>query len=234
LADEHELVLLDLLPDTESNIHTVDLSSDMKNWSYLFKDVDVVLHMAANSYHLAEWPDLIKPNIDAVINVYQACAEYNVARVVFASSSHVLSGYQKHDSVPLFDSETIPLPGNPYGATKLFGERQAKKFSQQYDITTVNVRIGWNPPITDLSADWVNDWLKKMWISDRDFCHLVDCCISAPLLPKWSVINGVSANSQSAWSFIEGRDLLGYHPLDNAFDTRQEETNLSKYTSLHY
>lgn len=218
LSDEHELVLLDLDAAPDSEIHAIDLSSNVKGWAYLFKNIDVVIHFAANSSHLADWPELIRPNIDAVLNVYNACALSKVPRVVYASSSHVYGSESADEPIASFDSNTIPLPSSPYGSSKLFGEQIAKSFLRTDEIFTIILRLGWNAPITDFSAVWVDEWLKKIWISDRDFHHLVDCCLAVQFVPECMLINGISANKESHLSLLDATELLGYQPRDNAFD----------------
>jgi hypothetical protein len=198
-------------------IHAVDLSIWDEGWGHLFKDVDVVVHFAANPGPGATWADLVAPNMDMVLNVYQASVANGVKRVVFASSNHVMSGYGG-GNVPMLRSDTPPCPGNPYGATKLFGERVGKHFSEYRGISSINVRIGWNRR-GDNSAPGpdADDWMRWLWLSDRDYCQLMERCINAPMPLRWTVINGMSNNTGMPWDLTEARELLGYEPEDNAF-----------------
>ncbi len=122
LSDEYELVLSSLHPRGDPSIQPADLSVWDENWVALFAGVDVVIHLAANPSPQAAWADLVSANVDMVLNVCEACVANDVGRLVFASSNHVMSGYQRKD-VPLLRSDTPPCPGNPYGATKLFSVR---------------------------------------------------------------------------------------------------------------
>ena len=60
-------------------------------------------------------------------------------------------------------------------------------------------------------------WSKPLWLSDRDYGQLMDCCIQAPATVRWAVINGVSGNTGTPWDLSEARELVGYSPVDNAF-----------------
>jgi uronate dehydrogenase len=220
LSGHYRLVLTSLHSHGDPNIQPADLSIWDKSWVALFKGVNTVIHLAANPSQRAAWTELVGPNIDMLLNVYEACVTNQVGRLIFASSNHVLSGYQGSDA-PILRSDTPPCPGNPYGTTKLLGERIGKHFSDRHGISSINVRIGWNRKghnnFPDLDTD---DWDKKLWLSDRDYCHLMDCCINSPATVRWAVINGVSDNTDTLWDLSEARELVGYSPLDNAFDRR--------------
>jgi NAD(P)-dependent dehydrogenase (short-subunit alcohol dehydrogenase family) len=218
LQDRYKLVLLGSHVKGNKTGHHFDLSVWDEAWAALFDNVDVAVHLAANPSPSATWTDLIPANIDMVLNVYEACLAGGVSRVVFASSNHVMSGY-RHGEIAALCSDTPPDPGNPYGATKLMGERIGKSYSERHGISSINVRIGWNrhnrPNVP--SAD-MGEWGRRMWLSDRDYCQLMECCITAPRSLKWAVINGVSKNTGTRWSLTEAEELLGYRPVDDAFD----------------
>lgn len=92
LAGHVQLVLIDLSQSHE--VHAADLSRLDDSWISLFRDVDCVVHLAGNPVAYHDWPDLIGPNVDAMLNVFHAAALHQVKRVVFASSNHVMGGYQ--------------------------------------------------------------------------------------------------------------------------------------------
>jgi uronate dehydrogenase len=54
-----------------------------------------------------------------------------------------------------------------------------------------------------------------MWLSDRDFLHLMDRCLVADLSEPFVIVNGVSANSGMKWDLEPGRRLIGYEPQDD-------------------
>jgi nucleoside-diphosphate-sugar epimerase len=216
LKDRYELVLLSHHSTADPTVHSFDLGIWDEAWVNLFDKVDVTVHLAANPSPHAGWSELIPANVDMVLNVYEACTTAGVGRVIFASSNHVMSGYRDSE-IPLLRSDTPPCPGNPYGASKLMGERVGKSFSEHHGVSSINVRIGWNRRQRNTPGPDMGDWGRKMWLSDRDYCHLMECCINAPRSLKWAVINGVSNNSGTEWDLTEARKQVGYQPADDAF-----------------
>ena len=59
------------------------------------------------------------------------------------------------------------------------------------------------------------DWFRLMWLSNRDYCHLMERCILTDSGPPFAVINGMSANTGMRWDLVHTRQLLGYDPQDD-------------------
>lgn len=223
LEGRYELVLLSRHSRGDEKIQEADLSLWQASWVRSFEKVDALVHLAANPDPNAPWRNLVKPNIDMLLNVYEAAVEHGVKRLVFASSNHVMSGY-RGGAIPSLRSDTPPHPGNPYGATKLFGERIGKSFSERHGISSINVRIGWNQRGSkNIPTPSMGDWGRWMWLSDRDYCQLMECCIKAPEAPRWIIINGISNNAGSPWDLSEARRQVGYQPRDDAFDPQWKD-----------
>ncbi|XP_065184005.1 uncharacterized protein LOC135814764 [Sycon ciliatum] len=72
-------------------------------------------------------------------------------------------------------------------------------------------------PLDD--SQFLREWFRNTWLSNRDFCTLCSKCISGQL-PTTSkgfyIVNAVSANAGSHWDLEAGKDLLGYEPQDDA------------------
>lgn len=229
LAGRFELRLLDRDPRGDADIVAADLAT-WGDWSKLFAGVDTVFHFAADPEAFHPWPDLIGPNVDALIHAYQAAAAGGVRRVVFASSNHVMGGYQDDPGVCLTD-DTPPRPGlrytvdgvprtsTAYASAKLFGERLGKCYAESHGLETVAVRVGWvwrgGPNKPHRLPGERGEWFRLMWLSDRDFLHLMDRCLVAELPRKFVVVNGTSANSGMPWSLEPAHGVLGYDPQDD-------------------
>jgi nucleoside-diphosphate-sugar epimerase len=84
--------------------------------------------------------DVIPHNIDAVLSLFEAARSAGVPRV-FASSNWVLGGH-RFGRGPL-GAATEPAPLNPYGMSKLMGERIGAHFAAVHGMTVVCIRIGW-------------------------------------------------------------------------------------------
>lgn len=229
LAGRLEVRGLDREPRAEPGVVEADLSR-WGDWHQLFRGVDVVFHLAADPEAYRAWPELIGPNVDALFHVYQAGVLGGVRRVVFASSNHVMGGYQDEPGVLLSD-DTPPRPGlryrvdgvprssSAYAAAKLMGERLGRCYAESHGLQTIAVRIGWvwragaNEP-ANLPAER-GEWFRLMWLSDRDYLQLMDRCLVADLPTKFVVVNGMSANTGMPWDLEPGRRFLGYEPQDD-------------------
>jgi len=125
--------------------------------------------------------------VDAMLNVYEAAAMHGVRRFIFASSNHVMGGYQDGPPVPITE-RLPPKPGlrytadgaerfsGAYAAKKLFGERVGRLYALARGMEVIAARIGWvwrgiNEP-EHLPTER-GEWFRNMWLSDRDFLHLM-------------------------------------------------------------
>ena len=226
----YELRLLDVDPRGDATVVQADLSQWNQAWFRHFEGVDVVVHLAANAVAHQTWDTLIEPNIDAVINLFQAAARAGVHRVVYASSNHVMGGYKDDPEPVRLAVDLPPRPGaryvaqgeqrdsTPYGSAKLYGERLGACFANSTGISVIAVRIGWVRPGENRAADVPAErgpWFRMMWLSNRDFCQLMERCIEADRSIRFAVVNGMSANTGMRWDIEHTRRLLGYEPQDD-------------------
>ncbi|RMH15373.1 MAG: NAD-dependent epimerase/dehydratase family protein [Gammaproteobacteria bacterium] len=104
------------------------------------KDIDVIVHLAANT---GVAPSVEDPRKDCVTNVigtlnYLEGARFNgVKRFVFASSGAPLG-----EQEPPLHEEMAPHPVSPYGASKLAGEGYCSAYYRTFGIETVALRFG--------------------------------------------------------------------------------------------
>jgi uronate dehydrogenase len=235
LEGRYDLRLLDRESHGDTAIHPCDLATWSEDWTRLFQGADVVVHLAADPTAQQTWPNLIAPNVDAVIHVFQAAVRYNVRRVVYASSNHVMGGYKDDPESPRLTVDIPPRPGahyevngqardsTPYASAKLFGERLGYCVAQAQGVSVVAIRIGWvqqgeNRP--ESIPQGRGSWFRLMWLSNRDFCHLMERCLLADLPAAFVVVNGMSNNTGMRWDIEHTRSVLGYEPQDDV--TRPE------------
>ena len=175
-------------------------------------------------------PNLVGPNVDAVIHVCAAAVAAGVKRVIFASSNHVLGGYKDERGPAKLTPDTPPRPGaryevqgeqrdsSPYGATKLFGERLGKCYVDMHGLSVIALRIGWVRSGDNLAREVPPErgpWFRMMWLSNRDFCQIVERCIEADASIRFAVLNAMSANTGMRWDIEATRRLIGYEPQDD-------------------
>ncbi len=104
------------------------------------QQADVVFHLAA----IPSVPRSIRDpvpsheiNVDGTFNVFRACADAQVRRVVYAASS---SAYGDTDVLPKVES-MLPRPKSPYAVQKLMGEYYAGVFHSCFALETVSLRF---------------------------------------------------------------------------------------------
>jgi uronate dehydrogenase len=229
LEGRYALRLLDIDPRGDAAIVPADLGRWDPAWVEQFNGVDAVVHLAADPTAHQTWPNLLGPNVDAVVNVFLAAARAGVRRVVYASSNHVMGGYQE-DPAPRLTTDMPPRPGahyvsngerrdsTPYGSAKLFGERVGKGFAEAHGLSVIAVRIGWVRPAENRPEDVPAErgpWFRLMWLSNHDYCQLMERCLRADLPTPFVVVNGMSANTGMRWDIEPTRRLLGYAPQDD-------------------
>jgi NAD+ dependent glucose-6-phosphate dehydrogenase len=224
------LILVDRDRRGDSFVHPIDLSRWTESLAALCQEADVLVHLAADATATQRWPELIAPNIDATLNIFNAAVAGSVSRIIYASSNHVMGGYKDDPEPRLLTTELEPRPGTEYqvdnerresrayGATKLFGERVGKTFAETFRRTVIAVRIGWVRPGGNRAEDIPAEreaWFRDMWLSDRDYCQLMECCIQAAVPTGFHIINGMSANAGMRWDLSSARELVGYQSVDD-------------------
>jgi uronate dehydrogenase len=190
----------------------------------------VVVHLAADPTAQQTWPNIIGPNVDAVVNVFQACVQHGVQRIVYASSNHVMGGYKDVTDPWQLTTTLPPWPGaryvvageqrdsTPYASAKLFGERLGHALSTATTLSVLAIRLGWvqkgdNRP-QDISPDR-DPWFRLMWLSNRDYLQLMEKCLVADPRIRFAVLNAMSANTGMRWDLSEICRILGYAPQDD-------------------
>lgn len=230
LEARYEVRLLDINPRGDSEIIAADLSQWRQSWIKRVAGAEVIVHLAADPTAHQTWEKLVAPNIDAVVNILQASVQTGVKRVIYASSNHVMGGYQHLPEPKKLTTDIPPLPGagyvsdgaernsTAYGAAKLFGERMGKCYVDSFGLSVIAVRIGWVRPGDNLPQEVPKDrgdWFRLMWLSNRDFCHLMECCIKAHDGIGFVVVNGMSNNTGMRWDIEHTRRVVGYEPQDD-------------------
>ncbi len=152
IDDGHEVnVIDDLSTGKEENINPKakffkrDLTEINKLWAYqvdeMFKDVDVVFHLAclARVQPSIEEPHLYHDkNVNGLVDVLEACRTHKVKKFVFSSSSSVYGDVEEKD-LPTSEEDTL-TPMSPYAIHKLIGEEYCKLYSKLYSIDTISLR----------------------------------------------------------------------------------------------
>lgn len=117
--------------------------SDTENINKLFKseNFDAVCNLAAQAgvrYSIENPHAYIQSNVVGFINILEACRNYNVKNLSYASSSSV---YGLNKSQPFKTSDHTDHPISLYAATKKSNEMMAHTYSHLYNISTTGLRF---------------------------------------------------------------------------------------------
>jgi NAD+ dependent glucose-6-phosphate dehydrogenase len=215
----------DFVPDRSSGRFRVADLSEEKEARRSAEGMDAVVHLAADPRGDAPWESILKNNIIATRNVFEACRQANVKRVIFASSIMVSWGYRSEEpylslakgrpglipeSIPMVTHQSQVRPTTDYAAGKLLGEAQAQSLADTSDISAICVRIGWvvpenTPPSTG----------QDIWCSLGDINRLIECALKAPDELSFGIFYGLSESPYRWLDIAHGREVLGYVPEDS-------------------
>jgi len=227
LANDFDLLGLDAAQGTGVTI-VADLAKGGRRARRAFAGQDAVIDLAADSRVGAPWDRVLRNNLAATINVFEAARDAGVKRVVFASPNHAVGLYEReepyarivrgdyegldHAAIPLLTSEHPVRPDSPYGVGKAFGEALGRYYSEEFGLSVICLRIG-----TCNRVDRPEDAREfATLLSHADLVRLVECCLQAPASVRYAVYFGVSDNTWRFWDLEPARDQIGYEPRDDA------------------
>lgn len=223
LVDKYDLLLADLhfdrlVPDIrERTEQRVINLADPQACLELTSGIDRVIHLAGNPLPDADfYADLLDNNIKGSYNLFHACQQNGVGRIVFASSAQTMEAYP----VDVQTTTAMPVrPKNMYGVSKVFLESLASYYAYEQGLESVGLRIGafddYRPgepmPVRDTSA----------YLSPRDLCQLVEKALTAQLREPFLLVNAISDNRFKRLNIEDAIRELEYKPQDDAFALQQ-------------
>jgi UDP-glucuronate 4-epimerase len=109
----------------------------------IFKEFkfDAVCNLAAQAgvrYSIENPMAYIESNIIGFMNVLECCREFNINKLVYASSSSV---YGNNTKIPFSTSDNVDNPISIYAATKKSNELMAHTYSHLFNIETIGLRF---------------------------------------------------------------------------------------------
>ena len=212
------------IPD---NKYMVGDIADMDFVASAVSGMDVVVHMAADPSGQG-WESLHKNNIVGAYNIFEACKDAGVKRVVAASTIQVSTGnceeepykaisekrYQDvSDHITPVSAKTIGQPRNLYAASKVWAESLAQVYGYSHGMSCLCIRIGW---VT--GEDQPRGGRSDIWCSQHDIAELTRCCIDADPDHRFGIYYGMSNNK---WCWVDMEDStnsLGFKPEHSAED----------------
>jgi nucleoside-diphosphate-sugar epimerase len=226
LSAQYQLCGLDLRRGSH-----VDWIRDMTKLQRIqpaFDRMDAVVDLAADSSASASWSSVLRNNVPATVNAFEAARRAGVRRIVVASSNHVVGMYEDDEPYASvlagrydgLDPATLtrltaaaPIrPDGPYGAGKAMVEAAARYYAEEYDLSVICLRIG----TVNRENRPTNTRHFATFLSHRDLGSLLRCCLAAPDDLRFGVFYGVSANTWRIWDVEHAVAAIGYMPEDDA------------------
>jgi nucleoside-diphosphate-sugar epimerase len=229
LAGRHVLRALNRSRVEGVPCHQADIA-DLEAIQPAFRDVDVVVHLAAHAHHEGTWAEILRHNVVGTYNVFEAARLAGVPRVVFASSGATVSACERDDPYaaivagryaevadwPILTHESPVRPNGLYGASKVWGEALARHYSDAHGLSMICLRIG---AVTAEDRP-TSPRHFSVWCSQRDVAQIVERAVAAPDGLRFGVFFAVSDNAWSYRDLTHARAVLGYAPEDRAEDYR--------------
>ena len=231
---EHNLFGIDIKECNYKNFEILDISNSKKLETIMSKNkIDTVVHLAGNASVDANWDSLSVNNFTGTLNVFNACKETDVKKIIFASSNHAV-GLFENDSpykeiikgdynkisknYKLISPYCEVRPDSLYGVSKAFGENLGRFYYENYNIKIACLRIGSvikdnNPRVKNSNRFF------STWCSHDDIAGLINACINSDKI-EFDIFYGVSNNTWKIWDISNQEEKLSFKPYSNAENLR--------------
>ncbi len=135
LAEGHADAVPDPVPLFEADLTDRDATRNV----FSKFEIDSVIHLAALALveeSVREPALYYRHNVTGLLTLLDTMLEFDVKKIIFSSSAAV---YGVPDEVPIREG-SAPLPVNPYGQTKMIGERILEEYFRAYGLASVSLR----------------------------------------------------------------------------------------------
>jgi UDP-glucuronate 4-epimerase len=137
-------ILYNKLIEGSKSIRFIEMDlQDAGNLQALFarEKFEIVINLAAQAgvrYSITNPKEYIDSNITGFFNVLEACRNFPVKSLIFASSSSV---YGNSEKVPFLETDATDNPISFYAATKKSNEVLAHSYARLFKIPTIGLRF---------------------------------------------------------------------------------------------
>jgi nucleoside-diphosphate-sugar epimerase len=193
-----------------------------------FADVEMVLHLAADTDDDWDWEGQLSITGVGTVNVLRAAQEAGVWRVVVMSSGSTMLGYEwdegspygllalgEHEGVgefPVIDQSWPVRPDSAYGVAKVLAEVAGRFFADWYGMSIPVIRLG-----AVLEGDEPT-LIRQFpgYLSQADAVQMIDRCLSAPRSLRYEIFDTLSENSSRWRDTSHAKQLLGWQPTGSS------------------
>lgn len=221
LQSAHDVYGVDLDGEFSDRVLSVDISDygQVARAMEQFRPLEAIIHLAGNPKVDASWESVLKANIIGARNIFEAAREFQVPRVVYASSNHVTGAYHGFEpnlykytqpGPPMISPEEPVRPDSDYGLSKAFGETLARYYFDRWGVQAICLRIGAVLKDDDPTKESQN---RRIWLSHRDLVQLVEKSLTSDV--TFGIYYGISNNKDAFWDISNARADLGFEPVDD-------------------
>jgi|ERR1051326_89025 nucleoside-diphosphate-sugar epimerase len=208
--------------------HRADIA-DLDAIQPAFAGVDTVVHLAA-AVGEPSGDVVLRTNVTGTYNVFEAARRAGVARVIFASSGAVISGWERAEPYlalsqgryeglrdwPMITKDTPLRPSGLYGASKAWGEVLGRHYADTHGLSVICLRIG-----RVRAEDRPMETREfAVWLSRRDVARMIERCLAAPASLTFDIFFVTSRNRWGYRDIDHARAVVGFEPVDAAEDHR--------------
>ena len=184
------------------------MCGDLADFDFACKAIEgmeAIIHLGGVPSGGGPWEEVLKNNITATYNVYEAARRCGARRIAFASRAGLLSPYPQNMTRT---SDLMPRPNSYYSVSKAFGENLGYLYASQYGLEVVAVRIG------NFHADR-DQPEHPHHLSHGDSIRVFEKAVTHPGV-TFEIVFGVSDSSYPLYDLEHGRKVLDYHPQDRS------------------
>lgn len=221
LKEEHEVYGLDREEPFSQRVASADIAEygQVAEVIKKFRPLDAIIHLAGDPRVDASWESVLSANIVGTRNIFEAAREFEVPRVIYASSNHTTGAYQGFEPAtytftqpdpPMVSPQDPVRPDSEYGVSKVFGEALARYYSDRWGLKAICLRIGAVLKDDDPTKHSQN---RRIWLSHRDMVQLVKKSLATEVV--FGIYYGVSNNKGAFWDISNARADLSFEPVDD-------------------
>ena len=204
LQTRHDLRGFDNQPMPDLQDAIVGDITDFELVKSVVTDMDAIIHLV--NVPGGEWDHSLQ-NMIGTYNVFEAAHQCEVARIAYASRAGILP-QSFYPRTMQRTTDMLPKPESYYTITKVFGESMGYMYSARYDMEVVSVRIG------NFNAER-DQPEHPHHLSHGDCVRVFEQAICHPDV-NYEMVFGVSDSDWPLYDLEHGRQVIGYHPLDQS------------------
>ncbi|MFC0473314.1 NAD-dependent epimerase/dehydratase family protein [Halalkalibacter kiskunsagensis] len=225
LLEKHKVVVLDR--NENQNNQAKFIQVDATNLQDLIAKVpkaDVLINLLnTNTKHALEdvetFEKMTEIFLKATYYILFTAKKKKIPKVIFASTNHVTDCYEEEGNSLLGREINVgdyPCSKGLYGVLKFASEQVGSLFSNEKNLSVINIRIGSVPKEISKEVMEENPRLKKTLLTDTDLIDLFTAALEADI--KFGTYYGVSDNPGKPWDMANAKKELGYKPNENTTD----------------